>query len=288
MDIVPEMYNGCLEPTPEEVMAFTTFCEANTSSFNLLGAKQYDMGQVVPYSDAMLQKFLDDRITYAKQKRIKIVQPASCYINQSTLGSCTGSSGTGAQMSTVYNNRYFGIPATHERLNCAVAYLVARGRWGGGLALPKFQQTLMEFGNASVKSAGEYSTRAPSTTKGFDNKSYQVWTCNCENLTQVCKFLQAGIAVAFGSSTMPNSVKKGRTTAWRSCAHAMQFSGFNHDTADPFCGLYRWVNTWGKIYDDADGGWGCWMDETEMKKFSMFGKYGLPYAVLGAEYKIGI
>lgn len=284
----PDMLTGCSEPTHEEVMAFTTYCQENTSSFHLLGVKQYDTGQVIPYDDPSLQKFLDDRITYASKKNIKIIQPASCYINQGSLGSCAGASGTGAQMSSVYNHRYFGIPAVHERLNCSAAYLQARGRWGSGLSIVKFQHTLMEFGNATARVAGEYTTRAPGTLKGFDNKDYQIWSCNCETVAQVCKFLKAGVAVAFASNQMPKGVKNGRVTGWRGCSHAMMFSGYNHDIADPFYGLYRWTNSWGKIYDDADGGWGCWMDKKEMDVFNMCGRYGLPYAIIGAEFKVGI
>ena len=129
------LLNGCLEPTHEEVLAFTTYAESHTSNFHLAGAQQYKKGQVVPFDDAGLQKWLDERVAYAKEKRIKITQPATCFVNQSTLGSCSGASATGAQMCSIYNHRYFGIPALHERLNCAIAYLKARGRWGSGLSL---------------------------------------------------------------------------------------------------------------------------------------------------------
>ncbi len=283
-----EMLNGCLEPTVEDVMAFDTYAANHTGKFHLLGAEQYTEGQIVSYSDTALQAWLEERISYAEENRIKIIQPTSCLINQSSLGSCSGASATSAQMCSLYNHRFFGIPAAFERLNCSIAYLKARGRWGSGLSISAMQRTLMAFGNATVASAGEYSTRAPHITSGFDNKEHQIWTCNCENLEQVCKFLRAGVAIAFGSHTCPQIVRNGRAQSWRKANHAMQLSGYNHDTGDEFFGMYRWSNTWGKIYDDPDNGWGCWMEESELNKFSMFGRYGLPYAVFGNEFKIGL
>ena len=283
-----EMLNGCIEPTAEDILAFATYAESHTSNFHVLGAEQYAEGQIVPFDDPILQKWLDERIEYASQKRIKIIQPAECFINQSKLGSCSGASGTSGQMCSIYNHRYFGIPALFERLNCSIAYLKARGRWGGGLAISAMQRTLMEFGNASVKSAGEYSIQAPRTIQGFDNLEHQIWTTNCENKKQVVKFLKAGVAVAFGSHTCPQIVRRGRAISWRKANHAMQCSGYNHDTNNEFFGLYRWHNTWGKIYDDLENGWGCWLDDSELDRFSMFGRFGLPYAIFGAEFKLGI
>ena len=275
-------YMGLVPPTDEECQEFDLYCSSNTSPFSVLGVEQFSSGQVVEYTDPSFQDFLDKRIKFAAAQKMKICPTTAQYINQSSLGSCTGASGTTGQMSAVYNSTLFGVPAIVPRLNCSVAYLKARGTWGSGLSIVKFQKIVMEFGNASVESAGEYSTRSPGKTTGFDNLQYQCWTCNLKNKEQVVKVSMAGIPVCWGSGVIPVTASNGKITKTKSGAHAQCFNGFDHGT-----GMVRFTNTWGRYYPgDSENQWGLWVYPDEIDRLQIFARFGAPYAIVGQEFKL--
>lgn len=280
------MEQGCLIPSEEELMDFAVFAAANTSPFSVLGAEQYNGGQLCAFDDPDLQEWLDRRIDWAKTRQLKISAPVSCLINQSSLGSCSGASATSAHMTAIFNNTLFGVPCEVSRLNCGVAYLKARGSWGSGLSITKMQQTLMQFGNASAASAGEYSTRSASnkgnTTSGFDNDQFQCWTVKADTADKVERLLQAGIPVCYGSNNIPSKIVNGRIQGYKRGSHAMHFGGYDWKT-----GLIRWNNSWGKQYGgDLENGWGAWLTKDELRNTGCFGGYGSPYGILAPEYRI--
>jgi hypothetical protein len=118
-------------------------------------------------------------------------------------------------MSAVYNNTLFGVPAVVPRLNCMIMYVHARGSYGSGCSILKVQQALMEFGNATAESAGEYKVQRPTKLTGYDNTDHQCWTIKADTAEKIVRLLQAGVPVCYGSSKIPSKIVAGRVKGYK-------------------------------------------------------------------------
>jgi len=203
------------------------------------------------------------------------------YFSQGGIGSCCGHAFGFAYNSSLLINIALQGKQEYNAVNPIGTYVLSHGgRMRNGQTVSTMAKFCNAEGNYLVRDIGEGNQSVPRFTSeaqanALKNQSALMFLNNLDN---VLKCLQGGVAVAFGQDLavsgsemkddMPMAVFRG---SW---AHATHFAAWLNKSGTDY---YYWVNSHGKRYKTGslgETGDGCWMTEAMLRKFLSSRSYG--------------